>query len=211
MLTASHIFKNLEEYYKFAVFVDNGKWVICPIMSIEHHPTEDVGIIKLNGDEWKSPFRISTEWQGGWKDYLTCGYPIDVVYENIINGPNGRTAVPKPELVHTKGYIRRIVNKNLDIADVRGTSFYELSTLAGKGYSGGPIFYIDALKIWNVMGIYTAEKENIKFEESDNENDKDVIYVYPSVAYAVKSDAFAHWKPNILGKEIIEESQNFFI
>jgi hypothetical protein len=209
-LTASHIFKDTDEYLKVAAFIDEDKWVIHPILSTESHPNEDVSIIKLSGDDWRSPFRVSTEWQGGWKDYLTCGYPMDVAYENIIDSPIGKIVATKPEMVHTRGYIRRIISKNLEISNIKGNSFYELSTLAGKGYSGGPIFHITNGRVWEIMGIYVAEKEIIKHDFIDEEN-REILYVYPSVAYAVRSQMFADWIPEILGFRIIDESQNFIV
>lgn len=41
-----------------------------------------------------------------------------------------------------------------------GKSFFELIQVGGTGCSGSPIFKIDQLKNWKVMGVYVGERLN---------------------------------------------------
>lgn len=102
---------------------------------------------------------------------------------------NGQ-AIIRPDLVYNEGYIRRRYTGS--IPALWGSSFYELSEVAGAGSSGAPISKPTA-PIWEVIGIYVGEKVNDRAT---------------SVSYAVREDSFRDWKPTILGKSVLEESRN---
>lgn len=105
----------------------------------------------------------------------------------------------RPDLVYNEGYIRRRYTGELPV--IFGRSFYELSEVAGSGSSGAPICKLNISPLfgfikpsaWDVIGIYVGEKINDRGT---------------SVSYAVREDAFRHWSPEILGKSVLEESQN---
>lgn len=204
-LTCSHVIKEYNETIG-ALFVDNNKWVFLFFDKIEQHLTEDVSIIHINNPDyiWKSPFLIDKNKQYGWLDYLMGGYPNDVVWENIINTDNGYEIQLRPDLISIKGYVRRRYSGDLGIKGIKGSNFYELSTIAGKGCSGSPVF-TNTNKIWKVFGIYTAEKVIYKGDLGEQ-------YVSTSASYAIRSESFINWKPKILDDVSIEdESKNYFI
>jgi V8-like Glu-specific endopeptidase len=208
-VTARHVILGYQDTLG-VMFVDEktNSWVFLPITNFEHHPEEDISIIKIENPDyvWKTLFRIDKSWEGGWRDYLMAGYPADVVFDNYIDTPQGKRVAPLPDLIHVKGYIRRRVSKNLQIPDAQGNEFFELSTVAGKGCSGSPVFWNDN-KIWKVIGVYVAEKQIIKQEFAEN-----LGYLSLDVSYAVRIEAICNWMPDILaGKTFFEEGQNSFV
>ena len=70
--------------------------------------------------------------------------------------------------------------------------------MAGPGCSGSPV-YINNHRVWDVIGIYVGEKSTSKGGFTT------------SISYAVREDSFRDWKPAILGKSILEESQDYII
>ena len=205
-LTCLHVIENIKDVLG-TLFFESGKWAFLPIDKSEYHLTEDVALIHIvnNGYVWKTPFSISNEKEFGWLDYLMGGYPSDTVWERLIYSEKGLNNLFRPDLISIKGYIRRDYVGDLEIKGIKGNSFYELSTIAGKGCSGSPVFKFSNNKIWSVIGIYSAEKIIYKGEFEDK-------YVSTAVSYAVRSTSFAEWKPTILeGISILDESQNYFI
>ena len=156
------------------------------MISSERHPTEDVAILKLTDGIWKSFFRFSDQWEGSGGKYCMFGYPEDAAYELEFGG----TVTARPDMIYTEGYIRRKISHSIHA--IYGTSFFEVSDVAGPGCSGGPIFKPGS-GIWDVIGVYVGEKINDRAT---------------SVAYAVRADAFVDWVPSILGCKIMAESQN---
>lgn len=193
-ITASHVIGKLKKDIAAMFVSQENTWVAFLIQNIEHHPSEDVCLLKLPGNSWKSPFRIRKAWEGAWCDYLMCGYPDDVLHEDLSSTDAACRVVPRPDLVHTKGHVRRRISMDLQIPEVKGESFFELSTVAGKGCSGAPVFMQTPERAWDVLGIYVGEKLND---------------VSTSVAFATRADSFKDWLPSILGKTIQQESNNY--
>jgi hypothetical protein len=102
----------------------------------------------------------------------------------------GNQVVVRPDLVYNEGYVRRRYTGELPA--IYGTSFFELSEVAGTGASGAPVCKITA-PAWDVIGIYVGEKINDRAT---------------SVSYAVRVESFRSWVPEILGKSVLDESQN---
>jgi len=201
-LTASHVLSKLTQNICCIFCVDN-MWRGYRVINIEHHPKLDLALIKLEGDFWKTPFIISPEKQFGWIDYFLCGYPEAVLFEHDQINSSGQL-LPKPDMIHTKGHIRRRIHGNIKV--VKGDIFYEVSDLSGWGCSGSPLFQFNSDKSWKVIGIYIAQK----IFYSENDYDKDIKYIDYGVGYAIPTDSFYEWKPKILeGKSIYEESLNF--
>ena len=188
-LSAAHVidqcFKGLSaDEVVLALFWTNG-WHVKEVVASDTHPTEDVGIIKLNGNSWASILEINDYPQNSSCEYQCWGYPHDVAQEPKELKPE---ALEKPVIIFSQGYVRRRVSNLLPVSIVPGNQFYELSEQAGQGNSGAPIILknsIGQLK-WKFFGIYNAERRNI--------------------SYAVRAEAFSNWKPNILDKTIKEES-----
>jgi hypothetical protein len=192
-LTAKHVLDGCDGKPILGMFVSSaGGWLGIDITTRESHSTEDVAVVRLRGDGWKSFFRLSNSYENASCRYTLWGYPEDTYYELAVVGK----AVPRPDLVYNEGYVRRRVNH--EVLTLTGTSFFELSEVAGAGASGAPICKVTqslfkALQpIWDVIGIYAGEKTNDRAT---------------SVSYAVREDAFRDWRPEILGTSILEESQ----
>jgi hypothetical protein len=166
-------------------------WTALLVESQELHPSEDVGLIKVQGNEWASIFAFSSEHVNSSFNYESFGYPEDALNENF-NGllPDG-TVRPRPDLVFTRGYVRRRISWSPRIPNVVGTSFVEPSAVAGRGCSGSPILRIGAQQRWPVVGIYVGGRLND---------------VGTSVAYAVRAETFAEWVPRLLGHSLASEA-----
>ena len=188
-LTARHVVHDYGIGDIAAIFARGKKWTWFKIIEIEEHPEEDVALIKLSGNTWKSFFRLSNTIENASKEYSLFGYPGDAAYEFNKDGTIGFGA---PDLVYNKGYIRRRLSKGLSIKGIQGHSFFELSELAGTGCSGSPIFFVSRPPNWDVIGIYVGER----------------YYQRINVSYAVRQEAFSGWVPGILGCSVLEESGN---
>lgn len=209
-LTSSHVLKDVNHNIAGMFAGEDGQWYCFAMEKVENHKTTDVSILKLQNGNWVSPFVISAEKQYGWKDYFLCGYPEMVLREQRDNLDIKGNVMERPDMISIKGHIRRRIPftlDKLDIKNIRGNTFYELNNVAGWGCSGSPLFEIEPNRSWKVMGIYVAQK--IFYLE--NENDDNTKYIDYSVGYAITSDAFANWKPDILDKSILEESKNFTV
>jgi hypothetical protein len=193
-LTAAHVidqcFNDLKENEQVvAIFwTSPSSYILFPISAHERHLTEDVGIIKLLPDDLHSFFEVSESHENASCEYMCWGYPHETADEIK---KLDKDAHAQPELIYTQGYIRRRITRELyPIMIFRGTQFYELSEQVGGGNSGGPVFNKKASahqKLWKVMGIYIGEKEG------------------GQVSYAVRSEAFASWRPTLLGGKTIRE------
>jgi len=186
-MTAAHVVQKFKNETVIAMFAsDSGGWLDIPIIHSEIHAHEDVAIIKVKGDSWKSFFRLSNTWEGSSMRYRMFGYPEDATYEIV----SGGSALPRPDLIYAEGYIRRRTNH--EIPNMIGKRFFELSDIAGPGCSGSPVFKFTT-PVWEVVGIYVGEKINDRAT---------------SVAYAVREESFREWAPQMLGTSILAESQN---
>jgi hypothetical protein len=189
-ITCSHVIeKNVLNKDKFlaGLFVHQNKWIFSKIIQYESHPTEDVAIIKLSMDQCHSFLQVVDRKEYSSLSYRMFGYPVDVAYELEKEG----RCLTRPDLIYTQGYIRRRIN--FPILRLKGTKFYEISELAGRGCSGAPIIKFTK-PIWEVIGIYAGDRVN------KNEN--------ITIAYCVRSDSFADWAPEILKTTIKTESKN---
>ena len=193
-LTAAHVIEQDASELLITMFAgEDNKWYIFEVSNNEFHPKEDVAILKIEGGQWKSPFRMRNRWEGSSARYQMFGYPEDATYD-LTDSSNSKVT-PRPDLVYTEGYIRRRISFNPGIPNVKGDNFFELSEIAGSGCSGSPL-YINNNRVWDVIGIYVGEKLNDRGT---------------SISYAVREDIFRDWSPAILGTSVINESQNFSI
>jgi hypothetical protein len=197
-LTAAHVIDQLLEDKKsdedviVGLFQSDSEWNVFEILQHEKHPTEDVGIIRIQGENWKSFLTVTDLPQNSACEYHCWGYPHEIAKELRKLDEN---ALDRPELVYTQGYIRRRISRELYPTLIyRGVQFYEVSETIGGGASGGPIIKKIVISIgkpvWQVIGIYIGERED------------------RNIGYAVRAEAFANWVPTILKKRIIEEATN---
>ena len=171
-----------------AAFVDDkDRWAPIRIVAGEKHPQEDVAIVRLQKPPWSSWLTVTGSSGHQACEYDAWGYPVSVAESAATFEEAG---LERPELIYTRGYVRRRISRELPISIFRGSAFYELSQQGGAGCSGGPVIMRTSLgqSMWKVFGVYVAEAAS------------------PPVAYAVRSDSFHLWEPQIVGRSILAES-----
>lgn len=184
-LTARHVLESIEGKRIVGMFaLPDGTWKTFDVRAMERHPSLDVALVQLEGESWKSIFRLKNGWAGATTRYRCFGYPDDATFELNYN----RSVLVRPDLVYTEGYVRRRFPHALP--SIAGDLFLELSDVAGTGCSGAPVTEMGA--DGSIVGIYVCEKLNDRGT---------------SVAYAVMEEAFREWAPSILGQSILQESQ----
>jgi Trypsin-like peptidase domain len=189
-LTAKHVLADSCKGHIAGMFVvPTGNWVGFQVIGYELHPSEDVAIVQLdslNDDIWQSPFCLANSVAYASGKYRLFGYPDDTTFERAENGH----ALIRPDMIYNEGYIRRRYTGR--VPSLLGSSFLELSEIAGTGSSGAPVFKFSK-PLLEVIGIYVGEKTNDRST---------------SVSYAVREEAFRDWVPQILGTSLLEESRN---
>ncbi len=194
-ITAAHVIDQLYTGKKSELDVIVGAfrkethWMGVEITEFEKHPSEDVGILKMQLPMLyrKSFLAVTDAPQYASGQYFCWGYPHEVAKELKQLDPS---AMDRPELIYTQGYIRRRISRELYPTMIyQGTQFYELSEIIGGGASGGPVILNSqpAAQIWQVIGVYIGEKAK------------------GNISYAVRAEAFADWSPAVLGNSIAEE------
>lgn len=194
-LTAGHVIDQLLENHNpekdaiIAIFNTHPSWTVFEIRSFEKHPTQDVGLIKVDGTNWKSIITITDKPQHSACEYHCWGYPHEIAkeYQKLEENSDER-----PDIIFTQGYVRRRITGDLYPTMIfKGTAFYELSETVGGGNSGGPVILkktTEQLK-WHCFGIYIGEKEG------------------GNISYAIRADSFFDWRPEILGNSVGIESK----
>jgi hypothetical protein len=184
-ITAAHVIDGVDREI-YAMFVDeNNQWLYFSISDSEIHPEEDIAVIKIDCPSLKSFFCLNNAFETQSIEYKQFAYPDDMMYELEDFG----RATGRPDMIYLQGYIRRRTNH--PIPNMRGKSFFELSQIGGTGCSGSPIFKIDQLKNWRVVGVYIGERLNCRGT---------------SVSYAVREDAIRDWVPQMLGHSLLIEA-----
>jgi len=185
-LTAAHVLRDSDDEQVVGLFVDRRTWFPVGVLNWEIHPVEDVAALRLEGTEWNSFMCLSNSSEGQSLHYRSFGYPVDAMYDLSRNGYAAR----RPDLVYSEGYVRRRLSCFLP--GLVGTSFYELSAVAGSGCSGSPILKF-VQPVWPVVGIYVGERRNEDGVE---------------VGYATREESFRDWAPDIVGKRLLDESHS---
>jgi Trypsin-like peptidase domain len=200
-LTASHVIDvNLPpNHIVVGMFADKetNKWAIWNAIICDTHPTEDVALLKMAGNHWgETTIRVSFEKQFSSFEYKLFGYPSATLFEDVdVRDSLGRV-LGRPDLIFSSGHIRR--RASFTIPSIRGKCFYELSQPVGSGCSGSPVFK-NSRGIWEVVGIYVADKtESVLFNTYNKELEWviETIEMPGALAYAVRMDGLAGWRPN---------------
>ncbi len=156
-LTAAHVVKGIGTAELALLTVSDGRCVPIPVIGLDQHPSEDVLRLELTEPLSGSPLTPNYCWQGSSLEYTLWGYPIDAMYDRVVNG----AASPRPDLVFSAGHIRRRIAEPVPL--FRGDRLFELSTPAGSGCSGAPVLHGRG---WEVVGIYLGEvlreSENVR-------------------------------------------------
>ena len=181
-LTAHHVISKAEQNLGI-LLTDGSSWRVFAIRRGESHSRHDIALLEIEPPgrdlSWTTQMSVTGDWSGSSQHYHTWGYPGDIMHEVVTNG----IATPRPDLVYAEGYVRRRMT-NIPLDNIRGDAFYELSTRAGDGYSGGPVFrrFSDRMD-WAAFAIYVGER---------------VSHDGFSVGYALRMDALLDWKPELL-------------
>jgi V8-like Glu-specific endopeptidase len=199
ILTAGHVIDQINEKESASKEIvsvigfkkPGGGWYSYKILEKEKHPSEDVGILKIEGNNWQPLAKINPTEQQSGIEYFCWGYPRAVTEElrEITKG-----GLDNPTIIFSQGHVRRKIFNELRFRMFIGKNFYELSETVGGGNSGAPMILKTAPlgkedSKWEIIGIYIGEK---------NEN----------IGYSVRSDAFFNWQPAILKRTILEEANN---
>jgi hypothetical protein len=204
-LTAKHVIAGKHKPLAALTMATEGGWTWVNIVASEMHPTEDVAILKLDRGSCKAGFQLSNSVEMASSRYRIYGYPGDATRLETANGEF-------PDLIYTEGYIRRRYSASLHApaaslpptgtVQISGTSFFELSQVAGPGTSGAPVFaHAEPIE---VIGIYSAEKHTPSIVGA---GDNPITHL-TSVSYAIRDDAFRDWKPTMLGgRTVLDESK----
>ncbi|MBE8564718.1 S1 family peptidase [Vibrio sp. OPT20] len=206
-LTASHVVDLKVEPNQAIVglFVDKAtnKWQMFNADRADTHPTEDVTLLKMRGwTPFQTDVRVSFDLQFASFEYQLFGYPNANLYENVDARDASGAVLGRPDLIYSKGHIRR--RTSFALPGIKGKQLYELSQPVGAGCSGSPVFQ-SKNGIWEVAAIYIADKtETIAFETLDNNLDKKIefIEIAGSMSYAVRMDALKDWVPANCGKTL---------
>lgn len=157
-LTAYHVAAGMEVGTAAVLFLDaSARWQAVFVKEVRKHPSQDVAVLVLEPDHrFPSPLALSREEHYASMPYMLWGYPEAVLHEVVVNDRAGE----RPDLVYDEGYVRRRIS--WDLPKIRGSRFFELSTVSGGGCSGAPVISrrpVDAgQEIWKVIGVYVGER-----------------------------------------------------
>ena len=200
-VTAAHVVEHLSEDENGNVHEDarpvgafvneDGKWEMVDILSYESHMSEDVALLRMDG-VFRSMFVVSPSFENSSKDYSLWGYPEKVAHETRLlatNAVDARTLV-RPDLIYSRGYIRRRISRPLHSSLYRGEAFYELSAVAGSCCSGAPVIAFPHMprQPFEVIGVYIGEETAGQ----------------PPVGYATRFDALGAWLPEMTGRRLLK-------
>jgi hypothetical protein len=186
VLTAAHVADALgRNGNATALFVGDGNWTAVQITDLENHPSEDVAVVKLEGDEWYSIHKVSQANEHASQDVMMWGYPEKIAEEirQASSDPFLKDYGVRPDLVYMKGYIRRRISREMPVGIIIGSAFYEISEAAGSCYSGAPVCPQQAGRTFEIIGTYVGEETAGRHH----------------VGITVRSDAFSEWEPAISG------------
>lgn len=184
-MTARHVLAGAEE--PVAGLVRGASWEAFSVLETADHPTEDVTIFRLqppsSTNAWKSISRASAEWVGSSAPYMLWGYPLDAATELVENG----FVQLRPDLVYSEGHVRRRLSR-VPLPGIRGNHFLELSTVAGAGFSGSPVYLRRPAERWDLIGVYVGEK---------------VTEGHGGVGYAVRLSELSDWQTGLAGGSVM--------
>ena len=130
-LTAAHVLKQVENDIARVLVPDGaGAWDACLIRKGQVHPTEDVGILKIELPKpIVSPITFAPEEPPPSAEYNMWAYPEVIAQEVRYHGLPAGSLDFNPSAVYFRGYLRRKLpyspNPSFDM--YVGNHFYEVS------------------------------------------------------------------------------------
>lgn len=155
----------------------------------EIHPTEDVGILKIDLPRpIKSPVNFPANEPTPGQEYNMWAYPEVIAEEIKFHNLPPNSFKFLPTIVYFRGYIRRKLayspNPSFDM--FVGKSFYEVSEIGGACCSGAP------------LSTTKEHPETFAIYVSD-------VHAERRCAYAANLTRVLDWSPDMLGKSIRDE------
>lgn len=161
-------------------------WKPVLILAWEGHPTEDVALLHLYAPE---PLPVPSF------DVTAARVPISTTYSLLGYPDDEYWSMEEPgkvdlSLTYSEGHVRRHRQRGA-LPGMRGTDFLELSTPAGGGCSGAPVFAraSGSEAPIPVSAVYAGERRP---DGAGN-----------AVGYAVPFSAIAGWQPAITGGAVL--------
>ena len=174
IMTATHVATKADIKQLSALAVINNAWHPIRFKEVHHHPSEDVSILKIDGDispKWPSWIVPSNSWEGSSCPYQLWGYPEIYAKQSVVS--QGK-ALDRPDLCYYEGHIVRRITQNSDqeIINVKGSNLFELSVVGYSGCSGAPVIKKEARlpnEKWKLIGVYIGNpRSNIQPEDRCN-------------------------------------------
>lgn len=140
-LTAAHVINQVGSDGR-VFYPDPEGWDACAIIGSAIHPTEDVGILKIDlPEDVVSPVIYAAHEPLPGGEYNMWAYPDVIAKEVEHHGPYEGGLPFNPSPVYFRGYIRRKINysPNPNLSIYVGNSFYEISEIGGACCSGAPL------------------------------------------------------------------------
>lgn len=188
-LTAAHVLRQVKNDIARVLVPDTEGWDACLIRSGEVHPTEDVGLLKIDLPRpIISPVLFAAEEPPPSLEYSMWAYPDVIAREIEFHEWPTDSLNFNPSPVYFRGYIRRKLNysPNPSFDMYVGKHFYEVSEIAGACCSGAPLSTIEMPP--GVFAMYIGE-----------------AHAERRCGYAMNLMRVLDWSPDILGRPIREE------
>jgi S1-C subfamily serine protease len=187
-LTAAHVAEG--EFPLRAFVVIGSAWIALEIDEVEHHPTEDVAVMRIRPPSanftWTTIIQGVADRPRSSFPYMLWGYPEDTVLEQL----ESTASTFRPDLIYSEGHVRRIV-RNVPMRQVHGTAFLELSQVAGRGCSGAPVLGSrGSSERWALAGVYVGERLDDRST---------------SVGFAARITELLEWSPRLIGHALPAE------
>jgi hypothetical protein len=189
-LTAAHVLEQMTLRFAHVLFSKGGDWDASLIERYEIHPTEDIGILQLDLPRpIASPITFAETDPYPNAEYSMWAHPEEVAYEFKYHNKPIDFLDFRPSPVYFKGYLGRKIDysPNPSYGPSKGSSFYEVSEIAGACSSGSPLSTLD--DPYAVFAIYAGEERAGR-----------------KCGYAANLTKVIKWVPQMLGKTIVQES-----
>jgi hypothetical protein len=188
-LTAAHVLRQVKNDIARVLIPNPQGWDACLIRLGEAHPTEDVGLLKIDLPRpITSPVLFAANEPPPSLEYSMWAYPEVIAreIESHERPPDSLDFNPSP--VYFRGYLRRKLNysPNPSFDIYIGKHFYEVSEIAGACCSGAPLSTIATPP--GVFAIYIGEEQASR-----------------RCGYAANLMRVLDWAPDMLGKPIRDE------
>jgi hypothetical protein len=192
LITAKHVVQDVEIHG--ICFLHNNLWKSVNMLMLERHNDSDVAVFAIS-QLLLSPQNSTIDSSGGnyflSQDVYFLGFPFQFYMDIGINNSH----YPLP-------YVKKAIISAFDIK-VPGKNIIYLDGINNKGFSGGPVCYVDNNDIPHIISIvsgYTSVMQNVLNEKNQNTN-----YVYSENTGIINTYSIKY------ATELIENNANGFV